>query len=218
MSTPLEKHGLPSEKFKKRATYFSIFSIIIVGICIGFGFNPLLFFTEFHYFFSLFQEMIPPNFSILARKPQIFSSILETAAMAFLGTMIGGSIALLLAFGAAFPTTPHPWVRIVIRLFFSIERAIPSLVIVLIFLIAIGLGSFAGMLTLAVSTIGTFGKLFADALEHVDNSPIEAIYAVGASKVQAIRFGVNAQGTQQMMVYFVDTVFGNAEFVIIPEG
>lgn len=193
MNLTLDKARLPSTKFKRRATYFSVFSILMVAICIWFGFNPLLFITDFHYFVTLFQEMTPPNFSILARKPQIFSSILETVAMAFLGTLIGGSISLVLSFGAAYSTTPHPWLRTGIRLLFSIERAIPSLVIILIFLIAVGLGPFAGMLTLAVSTVGTFGKLFADALEHVDEAPLEAIYAVGAKRVQAIRFGIIPQ-------------------------
>lgn len=75
----------------------------------------------------------------------------------------------------------------------AVERVIPGLVVLLIFLISVGLGPFAGMLSLAVGTIGMFGKLFANAIEGADKEPIDAVYSVGVGKAQVIRFAVIPQ-------------------------
>lgn len=184
---------LPSEKLKKRVTIFSILSVVIVALSIILQLNPLLFFTDGHHLINLLGEMFPPNIEILWEKRNIFSSILETLAMAFLGTFIGGGIALFIAFLAARNTSPHPVVRMFFRFLMSIERVIPKLVIILVFVIAVGLGAFAGMLTLAISTIGMFGKLFADAIEEVEQEPVEATYATGASKLQVIKYCIIPQ-------------------------
>jgi len=202
MSTNLDYRS-PSRKFKSRASYFSIFLLLIAALCIYLDFNFLLFFTDFHYLTTLMGEMTPPNFSILLSKDQIILSIFQTISMAFLGTLIGGSIAIFLAFFAARNTTNNAVIRTLVRTILSVERVIPSLVIILVFLIAVGLGPFAGMLSLAVGTVGMFGKLFADSIEHIESDPIEAIYAVGASKIQAIRYGI----IPQVMPSFIANLF-----------
>jgi len=191
--TTIAKNQLPSEKRKQQAAILSITALLLLGLSIVLEFNPRLFFTEGHHLINLFSEMMPPAVGILWEKNSIFSSILETIAMAFLGTVIGGGIALLIAFLAARNTSPSPMLRLVIRLLLSIERVIPKLVIILVFVIALGLGPFAGMLTLTVGTIGMFGKLFADAIEEVNTEPVEAVYAIGANKLQAIKYGIIPQ-------------------------
>jgi phosphonate transport system permease protein len=185
----LDNHLLPSLKFKKKATFFSVSALIIAMVCVYLEFDPLLLFTDFHYMVELVGDMLPPNFPILWNNQTILYSVLQTLAMAFLGTLIGGTIALFLAFLAANNTTPSPFLRGLVKGFLSIERVIPSLVIILVFVISVGLGAFAGMLTLAVGSVGTFGKLFADAIENAENAPAEAIYSVGATKLQVIRYG-----------------------------
>lgn len=190
MSLALEPqyYTVPSKKLKRRAVIFTVVSIIVVALSIILELNPILFFTDGHYLINLLGEMFPPNIEILWQKKTIFSSILETLAMAFLGTFIGGGIALLIAFLAANNTSPHPIIRFIFRSLMSIERVIPKLVIILVFVIAVGLGPFAGMLTLTISTIGMFGKLFADAIEEIDPEPVEATYATGATKLQVIKY------------------------------
>ena len=180
----------PSRKFKKKATFFSVLCVMVLATCLYLEFNPVLLFTDFHYIVSLIGEMLPPNFSILWSNKSIWYSVLQTISMAFLGTLIGGIIAILLGFFAASNTTPSPALRLIVRVLLSIERVIPSLIIVLVFVIAVGLGAFAGMLTLIVGTVGTFGKLFSEAIETTENAPAEAIYSVGASKLQVIRYAV----------------------------
>lgn len=202
MSTTIEKRYLPSERYKKNAAYLSLLLIVVVGLCRYFEFEPLLLFTDFHYLVDLVGEMTPPNFAVLWTKANIFSSILQTISMAFLGTLFGGITALLLALLAARNTTPHPALRLLIRTLLSVERVIPGLVVLLIFLIIVGLGPFAGMLSLWIGTIGMFGKLFADSIEAVDYDPVEAVLSVGASKLQAIRFAVIPQVMPSIIANF----------------
>jgi phosphonate transport system permease protein len=113
--------------------------------------------------------------------------------MALLGTLIGGLVALVLSFLAAANTTPHPAVRSVVRALFGFERATPNIIVLLVLLIAVGYGPFAGMLALALGSIGMFGKLFADAIEQVELPPIEGVSSVGATRLQVIRFAVLPQ-------------------------
>ncbi|MCG8323377.1 MAG: phosphonate ABC transporter, permease protein PhnE [Cytophagales bacterium] len=193
MTATIAKKHLPSEKLKKKVTCFSLFAIVLVALSVQLEFNPALFFTEGHHLINLLNEMLPPNINILWERHNIFASVQETIAMAFLGTIIGGLMALIVAFLAARNTSPSVIIRMFFRLFMSVERVIPKLVTILVFVIAMGLGPFAGMLTLTLSTIGMFGKLFADAIEEVDNEPVEAVYAIGANKWQAIRFSIIPQ-------------------------
>ncbi len=174
-------------------TIFSVSAIIVAVACIYMNFNPLGFFTEFHFVRDLLGEMFMPNYKVLADNSSIGFSILQTLSMAFLGTIYGGIIAVILAFLAAINTMPYRLVRVLTSITLSLLRVIPVLVVILIFVIAVGPGVFAGMLTLVITTIGTFGKLFAEIIENTENPPGEAIYSVGASRLQVIRFSIIPQ-------------------------
>lgn len=186
-------YTLPSAQFRRKASIFSLVSIAVVSICIYLQFNPWMLITEFHYVSELVGSMLPPNFDTLWSGKGIAFSVLETISMAFLGTLFGGLIAVGMAFLAASNTMPWRAVRVVTRLILSIQRVIPGLVIILIFIIAVGLGAFAGTLALIFGTIGTFGQLFADIIENTENAPAEAIYSVGASRIQVIRYAILPQ-------------------------
>ncbi len=186
----IEEKYLPSNRFKQRALIFSVITIIIVISCALLGFNPLMLFTEFHHLINLFRDMTPPNFSFVFRKPMIILSLYETLAMAFLGTFLGGGAAFFLSLLAANNISPHPMLSGTIKMLFAAERVIPSFIILLFFLIFAGIGPFAGMLALAVSTIGTFGKLFAEAIEEVKPEVLDGVRATGAKKSQLIRYGI----------------------------
>jgi len=179
--------------YRQRATIFSGTAILLVAACIFMGFDPSMLFTEFHFVIDLFKEMMPPHFHPLWEDKTIGMAILETLSMAFMGTLIGGGIALVLAFFAATNTMPFRAVRLLVRAILSIQRVIPSLFIILIFVAAVGLGPFAGMLTLVFSTIGTFGQLFAEIIENTAYEPADAIYATGASRWQVIRYVILPQ-------------------------
>jgi phosphonate transport system permease protein len=194
---------LPSLKFRKKATWFSLAMLVVAMISVYLEFDPLLFFTDFHYMVELLGDMLPPNFSVLWNNDTMLYSVVQTLAMAFLGTLTGGTMAIFFAFLAASNTTPSPFLRGLVRGFLSIERVIPSLVIILVFVISVGLGPFAGMLTLAVGSVGTFGKLFADAIENAEHAPAEAIHAVGATKAQVILYGIIPQVLPSFIANFL---------------
>ncbi len=73
------------------------------------------------------------------------------------------------------------------------ERAVPTLVIILLLVVVVGLGPFAGMIAIAVGSIGMLGKLFAEAIEDVDPKPLESLESAGAEKLQIIRYAVLPQ-------------------------
>jgi phosphonate transport system permease protein len=185
---------LPSQKSKQQIQVISLILVIVTALFIILEINPIIIFTDFHYMTDLlFKDMLPPDFTMLWENSSIFKSLLETLAMAFLGTLIGGTLALIFAFFASDNTSPTKFVRIISRFMLAFERVTPSLIIILIFIIALGIGSFAGTCALIIGTIGTFGKLFSDAIEQVEKAPIDAIYSTGANKLQAIRFGILPQ-------------------------
>ena len=184
---------LPSQQYKQRVTIFSVSAIIVCLACIYMNFNPFMLFTEFHYVVDLLKEMFPANYKVVSDNASIPYSILLTIAMAFLGTLYGGIIAIILAFLSASNIISYKIIRSIVSAIISFFRVIPSLVVVLIFVIAVGPGPFAGMLTLVILTIGTFGKLFREIIENTENPPGEAIYSVGAARVQVIKYSIIPQ-------------------------
>lgn len=190
--------GLPPSAWpsRKRRVTYAFFAGTIVFLVVAFrvlDVNPLLLFTDFHYVLDLLGEMIPPALDLLWRKPEVWASIGETFAMAFLGTVVGALLAFVLAFASARNTTPFPWLRTPFRLLLGAQRAAPDFAIMLVIVVAVGFGPFAGTLALVVGSTGMFGKLFADAVEQIDRRITDGLWAAGASRAQMIRYGVIPQ-------------------------
>lgn len=121
--------------------------------------------------------------------PDMLQPALTSVFIALVGTVIGTVFSLVFALLAASNVAPR-WLRHTTRFLLGLERALPEIVILLFLVAAFGLGSFAGVLSLAIGCIGMLGKLIADAIEELDPISIEAIQAIGATKVQVIVFGV----------------------------
>jgi phosphonate transport system permease protein len=189
----LVNYQLPSKKFTHKLILNGIIFASISAICYYLNFYPWIIFSEFHFLKDLIGEMFPPSLSIFWENSAIFTSILQTLAMAFLGTFFGCGIGTLLAFLSANNVMPNKYIRNIIKFILTVIRVIPSLVVILIFVITVGPGSFAGVLTLFVITIGTFGKLLTEVLENTDLKPSEAIFSVGATNLQVIRFSIIPQ-------------------------
>lgn len=187
---PVVDYELPSKKFRRNATYFLGFAVIFSGVSMALGFDPLKIIYEFSQIVDLVERMAPPNMMIFVQQRNLFDSIGETIAMAFLGSFFGGLLALMLAFLAASNTTPHPIASKTTRTLFAIERSIPQLVTMLVFQVAVGIGPFSAALALIIGSIGMFGKLFAESIENVDRGPIESLEAIGATGLQRIRYGI----------------------------
>ena len=110
-------------------------------------------------------------------------SILVTFQMALVGTVIGVVLSLPMALLAARNTSPHPLVRHLARSVVSFMRTVPDLAWALFFVVSVGLGAFAGTLTIIVDTIGFCARFFAEAMEEVDPGPSEALASIGASPI-----------------------------------
>jgi phosphonate transport system permease protein len=123
-------------------------------------------------------QMFPPDIADLER---ILWSLLQTFQMAVAGVVLGLVLSLPIAMLAADKLSPHPIVRFLARGLISLFRTVPDLVWALFFVIAVGLGPPAGVLTIMIDTIGFAGRFFAEAMEETDKGSREALTAIGAS-------------------------------------
>ena len=146
----------------------------------------------------------PPDWSVLRA---VLKEVVITIQCAFVGTCLALVPSLPLGFLAArnlTDTTPF-WRAIgtASRLFLNATRSIDALIFALIFVTAVGLGPFPGTLALAVHSIGMLGKLFCEAIEGVDKGPVEALEAVGATKLQMVRWAILPQAIPYFISYFL---------------
>ncbi|CAM3021676.1 phosphonate ABC transporter, permease protein PhnE [Prescottella defluvii] len=150
-------------------------------------------------------RLFPPDFGKL---PLIMELLVETLQMAVVGTTLGAILSLVVAFGAARTIAPN-WLYFPCRWIMNVIRSVPDLVIALMFVSAVGLGPFAGILAMTIGSIGSIGKIFAEAMESVDRGPIVAMEAVGASKRQIIRYGILPQAIPMLTSYTLLLFEGN---------
>lgn len=117
----------------------------------------------------------------------------ETVVMAYLATLMGSLLALFGCFFAArglAPSAPTAWL---VRRCFEFARAVPELVFALLFIYAFGLGPMAGVMAVALHSLGAQGKLFAEAAETALPGPVDGVRSVGGNWFEAMRFGVVPQ-------------------------
>ncbi len=117
----------------------------------------------------------------------------ETLLMAFLGTMGAAIAALPLAFLAARNFAPLMAVRFAVRRCLDFVRGVDALIWTIMLSRAFGPGPLTGTLAILVTDTGTFGKIFSEALENVDDRQIEGVRSTGAGALQRYRFGVIPQ-------------------------
>ena len=154
---------------------------------------------------ALSSDRVNPEYSNIAgiwkdfwgnkmwRHSDVIWAIFETLLMAFLGTVGGALLALPLAFLSAKNFSPRVLVRFGVRRVFDFLRGVDSLIWTIILSRAFGPGPLTGSLAILLTDTGTFGKLFSEALENVDDKQIEGIQSTGAKPLQRYRFGVIPQ-------------------------
>ena len=164
------------------------------------GLNPLALAKGLPFMADFFSRMFPPN---LGHLPLLADATLETVQIAVWGTLIAILLSIPLALLGARNTTPHPLVFHATRLFLNALRAINELVFALIFVSAVGLGPFAGVLAIALHATGMLAKFCAEEVEGVDRGPIEAMQATGAGRLQVILFGIVPQVIPAFISYSI---------------
>ena len=120
-------------------------------------------------------------------------ALFETLAMAFFGTFLSAIVAFPLGFLAARNIVPNWIFHFTFRRVLDGSRGVDILIWALVFVSAVGMGPFAGVLAIAFSDVAFLTKIYAEAIENVDVKPIEGARAAGANKIQVIRLAVVPQ-------------------------
>jgi phosphonate transport system permease protein len=124
---------------------------------------------------------------------ELWRSMLETVAMAYLGTMLAVVFAVPLGFLGARNVIPLRVFRFCTRRLFDSMRGLDQLIWALVFVRAMGLGPIAGIMAIAVAETGVLAKLFSEAVENIDRGQVDGITAVGAGFAARLRFAVLPQ-------------------------
>lgn len=143
---------------------------------------------------TIFSFMFPPYvWTTWQEWSDVLVGLGQTISMAFLGTLLGALAAFPLAFLGAKNIMPLGWVRLSTRRGFDALRAVEQIVLALIFIRAFGLGPLPGVFAIAVSEIGTFAKLFSEAIENTSRKPVDGVLASGGGPLQTIRLAIMPQ-------------------------
>lgn len=179
---------------KRKTSWQSLFVwggllIVLMASWNGAEIRPAALYKDSGNMVEMAKDFFPPNFF---EWKLYLEEILVTLQIAIWGTALAVVTAIpfgLLSSSNLFP----PWVYQPVRRLMDASRAINELVFAMLFVVAVGLGPFAGVLALWVHTTGVLAKLFSEAVEAIDPQPIEGIRATGATALHEIIYGVFPQ-------------------------
>ncbi len=144
---------------------------------------------------NILLSIFNPNTALLfnfTTKSGVLFLLMETAAIAFLGTIFGTIISIPLAFISSRNIVPKAFASLGVS-FIVIIRTFPAVVYGLMFIRVTGLGAFTGVLTLSVASVGMVAKLFIEVIEDLDPGIIESLDASGCNTIQKIQYGIIPQ-------------------------
>lgn len=144
------------------------------------------------------DEAFPPDVSWAVLGPSLDAAVV-TLSIGLLGTTLSVPLSLALALLAARGTAPARWAYQAARAVLSFLRAVPDVVFALVFVTAVGLGPFPGVLALVCHNVGVMGKLWAEALEDADPGPSQALRSAGAGKLQVAAHALLPTVTPQLV-------------------
>jgi phosphonate transport system permease protein len=180
------------------------FAVFIFGL-VDLDFSPMRFINGLHQLGWIALLMLPPDPG--SSLPLYLKALGETLSIALLGTTVAAVTALPVSLFAARNIVPN-LVRFPVRRFLDSIRGVDTLIWALVWINVVGLGPFAGVLAIAVSDFGAFGKLFSEAIEGADQKQVEGIRASGGSALHEIRFGLMPQVLPVIagqVLYFIES-------------
>ena len=181
------------------------FAVFVYGL-VDLGFSPAKLFNGLNQLGWITLMMIPPDPG--SSLPAYLSALGETLSIALLGTTIAAVAALPFSLLAARNIIPSAWLRFPVRRAFDSIRGVDTLIWALVWINVVGLGPFAGVLAIALSDFGAFGKLFSEAIEAADKKQVEGIRASGGNALHEIRFGLMPQVLPVIagqVLYFIES-------------
>lgn len=187
------------------AIFVAALALFIFGLN-ELDFSPARMWTGLRELGWITMMMIPPDpgSSLVA----YLHAMGETLSIALLGTTLAAVFALPVSLLAARNVIPSAWLRFPVRRFLDSIRGVDTLIWALVWINVVGLGPFAGVLAIAISDFGAFGKLFSEAIEAADKKQVEGIRASGGSALHEIRFGLMPQVLPVIagqVLYFIES-------------
>lgn len=199
LSVPWTGDRIRMAAFGYGTVLFVVASFVLVGL------TPADLFRHFASIAEVATRLIPRDLAWLT--DDVVAAMVETLAIGLASTTIGLALSLPLALLVAYNVSPARWVYSVSRSFVVMVRAMPELIIAVLFVSAVGLGPFPGVLALSIGTVGFATKLFADAIEEIRQGPRDAVVATGAGRLQEIFTSVLPQAMPAVVgtsVYVLD--------------
>lgn len=141
------------------------------------------------------------NMEYIVQFPSYIELMIETIAIAFAGVIVATILAIPVSFLAARNISRN--FSYVGKAILNIIRAIPELIFAIIFVAAVGIGPYAGVLAISINSIGMLGKLYAEVIESIDMSNVDAIRASGGNRIQSIWYGVLPQVLPEFSSYSI---------------
>ena len=170
-----------------------LFILVTIWCFGGSGFSISQLIGSSEYLMRFLNEAFPPLYEHRLTYEQFYRywlALVETFQMAFVGTLLGIVVGFILALfasrGLLTDKRKFHLVQWTVKMLISLFRTVPDLVWAIIFVMVVGLGAFAGTLTIMVDTIGFCGRFFAEEMEDVDRSPAEALAASGARRIDTV--------------------------------
>lgn len=133
----------------------------------------------------------------------VITATFETIQMAIIGTLGAVIMALPLSLLAARNTSPHAVIYQLTRLLLNLMRSIPELVYALLFVAAVGLGPFTGVLALAFGSVGSLARVFSESIEQIDPAQVNAVRATGSTGAQTFIYAVMPQALPLFISYTI---------------
>jgi phosphonate transport system permease protein len=181
---------------------FGIFAFGLVDL----DFSAARLFAGMHQLGWITLMMMPPDPG--SSLPLYLKALGETLSIALLGTTLAAIAALPVSLLAARNIVRSSLLRFPVRRLLDSIRGVDTLIWALVWINVVGLGPFAGVLAIAVSDFGAFGKLFSEAIEGADRKQVEGIQAAGGSALHEIRFGLMPQVLPVIagqVLYFIES-------------
>jgi phosphonate transport system permease protein len=194
-----------SSRLALPAMIIGAFAVFVFGL-VDLEFSPSKLLTGLSQLGWITLMMIPPDPG--SSLPVYLQALGETLSIALLGTTIAAVLALPVSLLAARNIVPSGIVRFPVRRLLDSIRGVDTLIWALVWINVVGLGPFAGVLAIAVSDFGAFGKLFSEAIEAADKKQVEGIRASGGNALHEIRFGLMPQVLPVIagqVLYFIES-------------
>jgi phosphonate transport system permease protein len=169
------------------------------GIAWDVGADPVRFLRGVPWMLDFVRRMVPPDPTVL---PAAVRGAIKTVEIALLGTATAALLAVPLGFLSA-RNVAVPGVYYPMRGALNFFRSIDTLVYALLFVAAVGLGPFPGVLAVVAYTTTSLAKLYSETIEGIETGPVDAVTATGATRLQVLRFGVLPQVLPLFLSYIL---------------